>query len=223
MKLHIIMILLAATLLARSRSGHKQDLTRLNRMFRICLNKCDDTFNSSAFMDFVTRRSNSNMTPSSCSTRAVSSCLIYATQPLQSAHATTAIDRNSLCIDDEKSWMVFHNLLLNECKMEAVVISAGQNSKCVQPPVDLVIDVFGCSVTPKPFIRDTTFAFDDTISMAAHIRRVCQVACCHIRGIATIRKCLSTTACKKIIHALVMLRLDYGKAMLYGLSETQTS
>ena len=57
--------------------------------------------------------------------------------------------------------------------MEAVVISAGQNSKYVQPPVDLVIDVFGCSVTPKPFIRDTTFVFDDTISMAAHIRRVC--------------------------------------------------
>ena len=54
--------------------------------------------------------------------------------------------------------------------------------------------------------------------MAAQIRRVCQVAYCHIRGIATIRKCLSTTACKTIIHALVMSRLDYDNAMLYGLS-----
>ena len=103
---------------------------------------------------------------------------------------------------DVKSWMVSHNLLLNECKTEAVVISAAQNRKRVQPPVDLVIDVCGCSVTPKPFIRDIGFVFDDTMSMAAQIRRVCQVAYCHIRGIATIRKCLFTIACKIIIHAL---------------------
>ena len=51
--------------------------------------------------------------------------------------------------------------------------------------------------------------------MAAQIRRVCHVAYCHIRGIATIRKCLSTIACKTIIHALVMSRLDFGNAVLW--------
>ena len=132
----------------------------------------------------------------------------------QPVHATTAIDRISRCTADVKSRMVSHNLLLNECKTETVVISAAQNRKCVQPPVDLVIDVCGCSVTPKPFIRDIGFVFDDTMTMAAQIRRVCQVAYCHIRGIAAIRKCLSTTACKTIIHALVMSHLDFGNAML---------
>ena len=58
--------------------------------------------------------------------------------------------------------------------------------------------------------------------MAVQIRRVCQ-AYCHVRGIATIRKCLSTIACKTIIHALVMSRLDYDNTMLYGLPETQTA
>ena len=57
--------------------------------------------------------------------------------------------------------------------------------------------------------------------MAAQIRRVCQVAYCHIRGIGTIRKCHSTIACKTIIHALVMSRFDFGNAMFYGLPETQ--
>ncbi|KAI0235259.1 hypothetical protein LSAT2_014238, partial [Lamellibrachia satsuma] len=94
----------------------------------------------------------------------------------QPAHATTAIDRISRCTADVKSWMVSHNLLLNECKTEAVVISAAQNRKRVQPPVDLVIDVCGCSVTPKPFIRDIGFVFDDTMTMAAQIRRVCGTA-----------------------------------------------
>ena len=139
----------------------------------------------------------------------------------QPAHATTVTDRISRCTADVKSWMVSHNLLLNECKTEAVVVSAAQNRKRVQPPVDLVIDVCGCSVTPKLFIDDIGFVFDDTMSMAAQIRRVCQVAYCHIRSIATIRNCLSTTAYKTIIHASVMSRLDYGNAMLYGLPETQ--
>ncbi|KAI0235626.1 hypothetical protein LSAT2_013862 [Lamellibrachia satsuma] len=106
-------------------------------------------------------------------------------------------------------------------QFEAVVISAAQKRKRVQPPVGLVIDVCGCSVTPKPFIRDIGFVFDDTMSPAAQIRRVCHVAYCHIRGIATIRKCLSTIACKTIIHALVMPLLDFGNAMLYGLPTTQ--
>ena len=67
----------------------------------------------------------------------------------QPAHATTATDRISRCTSDVKSWMVSHNLLLNECKTEAVVISAAQNRKCVQPRVDLDIDVCGCSVTAR--------------------------------------------------------------------------
>ena len=75
--------------------------------------------------------------------------------------------RDQRCTADVKSWMVSHNLLLNECKTEAVVISAAQNRKRVQPPVDLVIDICGCSVTPKPFIRDIGFVFDDTMTMAA--------------------------------------------------------
>ena len=42
-------------------------------------------------MDFVTRRSNSNMSPSSLSTRAVSSYLIYAIQPLQVRQQLTVL------------------------------------------------------------------------------------------------------------------------------------
>ena len=56
----------------------------------------------------------------------------------------------------------------------------------------------------------------DTMSMAVHVRRVCQVAYCHIRSFAKIRTCLTTAACKTIVHALVMSRVDYGNALLFG-------
>ena len=72
---------------------------------------------------------------------------------------------------------------------------------------------------PKPSIRDIGVVIDDTMSMAVHVSRVCQVTYCQIRCIAKIRKCLTTAACKTIVHALVMSRVDYGNALLFGLPE----
>ena len=55
--------------------------------------------------------------------------------------------------------------------------------------------------------------------MAVHERHVCQVTYCQIRSIAKMRKCLTTAACKTIVHALVMSRVDYGNALPFGLPE----
>ena len=72
---------------------------------------------------------------------------------------------------------------------------------------------------PKLSIRDIGVVIDNTMSMAVHVSRVCQVTYCQIRSIAKIRKCLTTAACKTIVHALVMSRVDYDNALLFGLPE----
>ena len=114
--------------------------------------------------------------------------------------------------------MASHNLLLNEQKTEVVVIAAPNRSR-VHSTVAVSIDVCGVSVMPKPSIRDIGVVIDDTMSMAVHVSRVCQITYCQIRSIAKIRKCLTTAACKTIVHALVMSRVDYGNALLFGLPE----
>ena len=134
----------------------------------------------------------------------------------QQVPTTAATNRIALCTADVKTWMASHNLLLNEQKTEVVVIAARNRSR-VHRPVVVAIDVCGVSVTPKPSIRDIGVEIDDTMSMAVHVRRVCQVAYCHIRSIAKIRKCLTTAAFKTILHALAMYRVDYGNALLFGL------
>ena len=138
----------------------------------------------------------------------------------QQVTATAATNRIALCTADVKTWMASHNLLLNEQKTEVVVIAAPTRSR-VHRPVVVAIYVCGVSVTPKPSIRDIGVEIDGTMYMAVHVRRVCQVAYCHIRSIAKIRKCLTTAACKTIVHALVMSRVDYGNALLFGLPEMQ--
>ena len=138
----------------------------------------------------------------------------------QQVPATAATNRIALCTADVKTWMASHNFLLNEQKTEVVVIAAPNRSR-VHRPVVVAIDVCGVSVMPKPSIRDIGVEIDDTMSMAVHVRRVCQVAYCHIRSIAKIRKCLTTAACKTIVHAFVMSRVDYDNALLFGLPEMQ--
>ena len=57
--------------------------------------------------------------------------------------------------------------------------------------------------------------------MRHHISRVCQMAYCQLRSIAIIRRSITTAACRTIVHALVMSRLEYCNAVLYGLPDTQ--
>ena len=106
-------------------------------------------------------------------------------------------------------------------KTEAIVTSA-VNTRA-HATVDVVIDVCGCVVTPAPFVRDIGVWFYSTMSMANNVSRVCQMAYCQLRSIAIIRRSITTAACRTIIivHALVMSRLDYCNALLYGLPDAQ--
>ena len=87
--------------------------------------------------------------------------------------------------------------------------------------VEVVVDVYGCIVTPVHYVSDTGIGLDSAMSMAMNVRRVCQMAYCQLRSNARIRRSITTTACRTIAHALVMSRLDYCNAVLYGLPDAQ--
>ncbi|KAK2165407.1 hypothetical protein NP493_1366g00013 [Ridgeia piscesae] len=51
------------------------------------------------------------------------------------------------------------------------------------------------------------------------VANVCRSAYYHLSRIVKIRDSISTTVCKSLIHGLVTSRLDYGNAILYGISD----
>ena len=55
--------------------------------------------------------------------------------------------------------------------------------------------------------------------MSAQVSDVCRAAYSNLFRIAKIRTSLTTAACKTLVHALVTSRLDYGNAVLYGISD----
>ena len=109
--------------------------------------------------------------------------------------------------------------MLNRDKTEAIVIAA-VNTRA-HATADVVDDVCGCIVTPTPYVRDIGVWLDSAMSMAKNVSRVCQMAYCQLRSIASIRRSLTTTACRTIVHALVMSRLDCCNAVLYALPDAQ--
>ena len=137
----------------------------------------------------------------------------------QPAQAVAAANRLSRCITDVRAWLLLNNLMLNRDKTEVIVIAA-VNTRA-HATVDVVVDVCGCIVTPTPYVRDIGVLFDSAMSMAKNVSRVCQMAYCQLRSIARIRRSITTTACRTIVHALVMSRLDYCNAVLYGLPDAQ--
>ena len=131
----------------------------------------------------------------------------------QPAQAVTAANRLSRCITGVRAWLLLNNLMLNRDKTAV-------NTRA-HATVDVVVDVCGCIVTLTPYVRDIGVWLDSAMSMATNVSRVCQMAYCQLRSIARIRRSLTTTACQTIVHALVMSRLDYCNAVLYGLPDAQ--
>ena len=56
--------------------------------------------------------------------------------------------------------------------------------------------------------------------MSAQVSNACLAAYFNLFRIAKIRTSLTITACKTLAHSLVTTRIDYGNAVLYGISDS---
>ena len=58
--------------------------------------------------------------------------------------------------------------------------------------------------------------FDDQLTMAVHITKICSAAFYHLHNIRRIRKHLSTDSAATLIHSFISSRIDYCNSLLYG-------
>ena len=100
---------------------------------------------------------------------------------------------------------------MNEDKTEAILF----RSSC---PVTSTINIGGSVAQLKPTVHDIGVVLDTRLDMASQISNVCRSAYYHLFRIAKIQ-CASLTivACKTLVPALVISRLEYGNALLYGM------
>ena len=75
----------------------------------------------------------------------------------------------------------------------------------------------GSVIQPSQFVRNIGVIFDNKLNMERHVAAICKSAFFQIRNIPRIRKFLSVSCTKVLVHAFVTCTLDNCNSLLYGL------
>ena len=129
---------------------------------------------------------------------------------------TQALARMEACVQDAKAWLCDNGLMMNDNKSQAIVI----RSSSLRTPTSLTrVNICGQLVDTSPVIRDLGFTIDNNLTMTSQVASVCRSAYYYLSRIAKIRDSISPTVCKSLIYGLVTSRIDYGNAILFGISD----
>ena len=130
---------------------------------------------------------------------------------------TQALARMEACVQDAKAWLCDNGLEMNDNKSQAIVI----RSSWLHTPTSLtrVNILCGQLVDTFPVIWDLGFTIDINLTMTSQVANVCRSAYYHLSRIVKIRDSSSTTLCTSLIHGLVTSPIDYGNAILFGITD----
>ena len=111
------------------------------------------------------------------------------------------------CISAIRSWFLTNKLLINDTKIEFLIIGTRQQLSKVQTDN---ISVGESSISSS---KDW---LNNTLSMSTQVSKVDSFCFYYIYNIRRIRKYLSREVCKTLVNALITSRLDYCNSLLYG-------
>jgi hypothetical protein len=130
------------------------------------------------------------------------------------------IARLETCVREVKIWMECNLLKLNDEKTELIVFAP---KKYHDMSENINVKIGGSTIKPSPQVKNLGVVFDQCMSMTNHVNAIAKTCYFHLRNISRIRPYLTTNACKTMVQALVLSRLDYGNALLYGLPKQTIS
>ena len=121
------------------------------------------------------------------------------------------------CLDGIAGWMLDSRLCLNNEKTELAIFAPNQKASFVDK---FSLTVGNLTIPAKPVIRDLGVYFDTSLTMEAHVNQVTKQCFAKLWNIGKIRRFLSSESAKTVIHATVMSRIDYGNALLCGITDS---
>jgi len=126
--------------------------------------------------------------------------------------------RVASCVDDVSRWMSANRLQLNVAKTELLWCSnsRGVNRLPVSP-----MSLGGHIVDASSSVRDLGIYLDADLSMRRHIDVVVSRCYSVLRQLRSIRQYVSLPVFQTLVTTLLLSRLDYGNAVLYGLPAVQ--
>ena len=128
---------------------------------------------------------------------------------------SSELDRLSSCVEDIIKWNTDNFLLCNPTKTVVMHLTS-RFIKNHSPPLQFLISG-DTTIKPSEQVRDLGVILDKHMNMTLHFNDTCKKILLSIKSIAgRIRKYVSQESLKKLVHALVLSRLDYANSLLYG-------
>jgi hypothetical protein len=131
------------------------------------------------------------------------------------SEANTTIMKLEDCINSVRNWLISHRLRLNIAKTDFIIFQSVKSSFDAST-CSLVVD--NITIHPKNKVRDLGIILDNHIQMDDHIANICKNAIYYLRLICRCRQFLNRQTTTILVYALVMSRIDYCSALLYGVS-----
>ena len=111
--------------------------------------------------------------------------------------------------------MPLNGLKLNDGKTEFLAIHSKHKILAFMPTILIGQD----GISPATTARNLGVIFDTTLSLRPHISTVVKAAFFQLRRIARIRRFLTLSATKTLVHSLISSCLDYCNSALAGLPD----
>ena len=139
--------------------------------------------------------------------------LSFKTEPI--ANQYDAVQKIENCIVQIKKFLLDNKLCCNSDKTELIIIGSREQLKKLHVSS---IKVDNANISSGQTVRNLGIIFDNEMKMEKHINKMCQSLYYNIRNLSLIRKSLTKEDTKSLVNALVTPHLDYGNALLYGIS-----
>jgi hypothetical protein len=111
-----------------------------------------------------------------------------------------------------------YKLKMNAFKTEVLYLSS---KRLVSGYSQHPISIDGHLVQPSSTVRNLGVMFDRYLDMEAHVSSMCRSAYLQLRRLYALRRYMDKTSLECLVHAFVSSRLDYGNALLCGISQCQ--
>ena len=146
---------------------------------------------------------------------------IYTTfDPKVPGDAEVAMFKLRSALEEVKTWMTTNKLKLNDSKTEFFIATNKQDASRL---VNMRLSLQDVTVLPSTSVRNLGVVFDTSMKMNEHISHLSAVVNFHLWNLWRIRRFIDKETCHSAVRALVTSRLDYGNALLYGITSQNLS
>ena len=141
--------------------------------------------------------------------------LVLSFRPDTTSNVKNAYDKMEKCIHDIRLFLHNNKLSNNADKTEFILIGSKHNLNSIHRKNLMVNNI---TLNSMEQVRNLGVIFDKEMKMDKQVAKMCQKTFLNIKNIAYIRKNLSKNDTKTVVNALVIPHLDYGNAVLTGIS-----